>query len=305
MEEAMKGKVTSFVDSVPEAADCELVIREMAKSGVKVIFTTSSDYMNPIQRVAKNDPDVIFLHAAGDKTAPSGSVCDGRFCEDRYLDGIMAGKMARTNIAGYVGAFPIPEVVMGINAFARGMRSVNPKAEVRVVWVNAWFDPGREREATNALISSGADMITHVTDSATANQVTEEKGAEVISHTSDEIQDAAHAQLMGTVMTWGDYYTQVVKSVMDGTWKPGMTWGGLRMGLIRKAPASPEVPKEVRDLVAKASSQIIAGELHPFAGPVLDQKGHVRVAAGMTLSDQDLGKMDYFVQGVASALPRQ
>jgi simple sugar transport system substrate-binding protein len=304
MEEALKGKVTTtVVDSVPETADCERVIREMAKSGVKVIFATSFGYMNPIQRVAKLYPDVVFMHATGYKTAPNVGVYDGRFYEGRYLDGIMAGKMTRTNVAGYVGAFPIPEVVMGINAFARGMRSVNPKAEVRVVWVNSWFDPGREREATNALISSGADMITHETDSATANQVAEEKGVKVFSYNSDEIKYAPHAQLTGTVMTWGDYYTQVVKSVMDGTWKPGTTWGGLKMGLIKRAPISPEVPTDVRDLVAKASSQIIAGKLHPFAGPVVDQKGNIRVPAGTNISDEDLGKMDYYVQGVASQLP--
>jgi simple sugar transport system substrate-binding protein len=306
LEAAFKGKViTEMVENVPEGADSERVIRTMAQGGAKVIFTTSFGYMNPTLAVAKQFPNVVFMHATGYKTAPNMGVYNGRFYEGRYLCGVVAGKMTKSNIAGIVAAYPIPEVVMGINAFTLGMKSVNPKAEVRVVWTNSWFDPGKEREAAMTLCSMGADMLTHDTDSTAVNQAAEEKGVKVFCYNSDEIKFAPHAQLTGTVHTWGDFYTKVVTDVMAGTWKSENVWGGLNMGLIKMAPLSPAVPKDVQALFAKLKGQIAAGKLHPFTGPVTDQDGKVRVAAGQKISDADLEKMDYFVQGVASKLPTQ
>ncbi|NTW87219.1 MAG: BMP family ABC transporter substrate-binding protein [Holophagaceae bacterium] len=304
LEAALKGKVTTqFVENVPEGADSERVIREMAQSGAKVIFATSFGYMNPALNVAKQFPNTVFMHATGYKTAPNLGIYNGRFYEGRYLNGVVAGRLTKTNIAGVVASYPIPEVVMGINAFVRGMRSVNPKAEVRVVWVNTWFDPGKEREAALTLIAQGADMVTHETDSAATNQAAEEKGVKVFCYNSDELKYAPKAQLGGTILTWGDYYTKVVDEVLAGTWKPGSVWGGLRDGFIKMAPMSSAVPKAVQDQVKQLEAQIVAGKFHPFAGPVIDQDGKVRVPKGQVISDHDLEKMDYYVQGVASKLP--
>ena len=304
MEAALKGKVsTRFVENVPEGADSERVIREMAQSGAKVIFATSFGYMNPALNVAKQFPNTVFMHATGYKTATNLGIYNGRFYEGRYLSGVIAGRLTKSNVAGIVASYPIPEVVMGINAFTLGMKSVNPKAEVRVVWVNTWFDPGKEREAALALISQGADMLTHETDSAATNQAAEEKGVKVFCYNSDELKYAPKAQLGGVLLTWGDYYSKVVSEVLAGTWKAGSVWGGLKDGFIKMAPMSEAVPKDIQAQVKKLEAQIVAGKLHPFTGPVVDQEGKVRVPVGQTISDHDLEKMDYYVQGVASKLP--
>ncbi|MDR3685023.1 MAG: BMP family ABC transporter substrate-binding protein [Geothrix sp.] len=304
MEANLHGKVmTRFVENVPEGADAERVIREMAQSGAKVIFATSFGYMNPCLNVARQFPHTVFMHATGYKTAANLGIYNGRFYEGRYLSGVLAGRLTKSNVAGIVASYPIPEVVMGINAFTLGMKSVNPKAEVRVVWVNTWFDPGKEREAALALISQGADMLTHETDSAATNQAAEEKGVKVFCYNSDELKYAPKAQVGGVILTWGDYYTKVVSDVLAGTWKSGSVWGGLKDGFIKMAPMSAAVPKDVQAQVKKLEAQIVAGKLHPFTGPVVDQGGKVRVPAGQTISDLDLEKMDYYVQGVASKMP--
>src|SRR3979409_1854258 len=203
MEKALAGKVTSkFVESVPEGADAERVIRELAQSGNRIIFTTSFGYMNPTIKGAKHFPNTDFEHATGYKADKNVGIYNARFYEGRYLAGIVAGKMTKSNIAGYVAAFPIPEVVMGINAFTRGMRSVNPKAEVKVIWVNAWFDPGREREAANTLLSQGADVVTHHTDSTAVVQAAEEKGKYAFGYHSDMSKYGPKAQLTASTHPW-------------------------------------------------------------------------------------------------------
>ena len=304
MEQAFKGKVvTQFVESVPEGADAERVIRSMAQGGAKVIFATSFGYMNPVLKVAAQFPEVVFMHATGYKTAANVGVYNARFYEGRYLNGVLAGRLTKTHRAGIVAAFPIPEVVMGINAFALGMRSVDPKAEVRVVWTNSWFDPGKEREAALTLVAEGADMLGHDTDATAVNQAAEEKGVKVFCYNSDELKFAPHAQLTGTVHTWGAYYTKVVGEVLAGTWKTGNVWGGLSSGMIEMAPISASVPKGIRDEINGVEKLIRSGRRHPFTGPVVDQDGRTRVPAGVTISDEELDKMDYFVQGVASRMP--
>jgi simple sugar transport system substrate-binding protein len=304
METALKGKVTTqFVESVPEGPDAERVLRTMAQGGAKVIFATSFGYMNPVLKVAAQFPDVVFMHATGYKTAKNVGVYNGRFYEGRYLNGFVAGRLTKSHIAGIVAAFPIPEVVMGINAFTLGMKSVDPKAEVRVVWTNAWFDPAKERDAALALIAQGADMLTHDTDSTAVVQAAEDKGVKVFCYNSDEIKYGPHAQLTGTVQTWGDYYTRVVSDVLAHTWKSDTAWGGLKAGMIQMAPVSPAVAGGVRGMLARLQANITAGKFHPFTGPVLDQDGKIRIPAGKVISDEDLEKMDYFVQGVASKMP--
>jgi simple sugar transport system substrate-binding protein len=305
MEAALKGKVTTqFVENVPEGADAERVIREMAQSGCKVVFTTSFGYMNPTIKVAPTFPNTVFLHATGYKQDKNVGIYNARFYEARYLCGVIAGKMSKKNVAGYVAAFPIPEVLQGINAFTQGMKSVNPKAEVRVIWVNSWFDPGKEREAALTLISQGADMITQHTDSTAPVQAAEEKGVYSFGYHSDMSKYGPKTQLTAATHLWGDFYIKTLNDVAAGTWKPTNIWGGMKDGMIKLAPMNAAVPKDVKDLVTKLEGEIIAGKLQPFAGPVVDQDGKTRVPAGKAMTDDEIGKMDYYVQGVASKLPK-
>jgi len=305
MDAALKGKVVSqYVENVPEGADAERVIREMAQSGCKVVFTTSFGYMNPTIKVAPTFPGTVFLHATGYKQDKNVGIYNARFYEGRYLNGVIAGKMTKKNIAGYVAAFPIPEVLQGINAFTQGMKSVNPKAEVRVIWVNSWFDPGKEREAALTLISQGADMVTHHTDSTAVVQAAEEKGVYSFGYHSDMSKYGPKSQLSATTHLWGDFYIKTLNEVMAGTWKPVNVWGGFKDGMIKLAPMNAAVPKDVQTLVNKLQGDITSGKLHPFQGPVVDQDGKTVIPAGKVMSDDDLGKMNYYVQGVASKLPK-
>jgi basic membrane protein A and related proteins len=306
MEKALPGKVeTKFVENVPEGADAERVIRELASSGNKLIFTTSFGYMNPTIKVATQFPNTDFEHATGYKTAKNVGIYNARFYEGRYLCGVIAGKMTKSNVAGYVAAFPIPEVVQGINAFTQGMRSVNPKAELKVIWTNSWYDPGREREAANTLISQGADVLTHHTDSTAVVQAAEEKGKYAFGYHSDMSKYGAHAHLTATTHQWGAYYTTIAQEVIAGNWKPESVWGGIKDGMIKLAPLNPAVPTDVATLVAAKEKDIAAGKLHPFQGPVKDNSGKERVAAGKTMSDDELQKMDFYVEGVQGSLPKK
>ncbi len=304
MEKALAGKVTTkYVESVPEGADAERVIRELAQDGYSPIFTTSFGYMNPTLKVAEQFPNTKFDHATGYKTASNVGTYNARFYEGRYLAGQVAGKMTKSNIAGYVAAFPIPEVVMGINAFTRGMRSVNPNAEVKVIWTNSWYDPGREREAAETLISQGADVVTHHTDSTATVQAAEAKKVYAIGYHSDMSKYGPNAHLTAVTHQWGDYYTKTVGDALAGRWKPEIVWGGIKEGMIRLAPFNPVVPKATQDLVNKTAADIGAGKFHPFTGPIRDNEGKERLAAGIVMDDATLSKMDYYVEGVQGKLP--
>src|SRR5258708_1618007 len=304
MEKALAGKVTTkYVESVPEGADAERVIRDLAQSGHGLIFTTSFGYMNPTVKVATAFPNVDFEHATGYKTAKNVGIYNARFYEGRYLAGIVAGKMSKSGVAGYVAAFPIPEVVMGINAFARGMRSVNPKAEVKVIWTNSWFDPGRESEASNTRISQGADVLTHHTDSTAAVQTAEAKKVYAIGYHSDMSKYGPNAQLTAVTHHWGNYYTKVAQSVLDGKWQQDNVWGATKHGSTNLAPFNKVVPPDVQALVKKAEGEIAAGKLNPFTGPMKTNDGKEVLAAGKTITDAELSKMDYYVEGVVGKLP--
>ena len=306
MEKALAGKVTTkYVENVAEGADAERVIRELAQSGCRIVYATSFGYMNYMEKVSKQFPKVTFMHATGYKTGPNFGIYNARFYEGRYLNGVIAGKMTKSNIIGYVAAFPIPEVLQGINAYTLGARSVNPKAEVRVIWTNSWYDPGKEREAANTLISQGADVVTNHTDSPAVVQAAEEKGKYASGYHSDMSKYGPKAQLSSTMHVWGDFYTKNTNDVLAGTWKTTNVWGGMKDGMIKLAPLGAAVPADVKTLVAKLEGEIKAGTLHPFAGPVLNQDGKTVVPAGKNMTDEELGKMDYFVQGVASKLPKK
>jgi simple sugar transport system substrate-binding protein len=265
--------------------------------------------MNPTEKVASAFPNNFFFHATGYKTAKNMGIYNARFYEGRYLCGVIAGKMTKSHIAGYVAAFPIPEVLQGINAFTEGMRSVDPKAEVRVIWVNSWFDPGKEREAALTLISQGADMVTHHTDSTAVVQAAEEKHKEnpnvySFSYHSDMSKYGPKSQLTGTTHLWGDFYTRTVKEVLAGTWKGTNVWGGMKEGMIKLAPLNAAVPEAVKKDVAKLEKGIKEGKVHPFAGPVVGQDGKEIVPKGRNMTDAELGAMNYYVKGVASTLPK-
>ncbi|TVT52173.1 MAG: BMP family ABC transporter substrate-binding protein [Azoarcus sp. PHD] len=304
MEKALGAKVqTKYVENVAEGADAERVIREFAASGNKVVFATSFGYMNYVERVAKQFPNVAFMHATGYKMGKNFGNYNARFYEGRYVTGVIAGKMSKTNVLGYVAAFPIPEVLQGINAFTLGAKSVNPKAEVRVIWTNAWYDPGKEREAAMTLISQGADMLTHHTDSTAVVQSAEEKGIYAFGYHSDMSKYGPKAQLTATTHHWGEFYTRTAKAVADGTWKPESIWGGYKEGMVSLAPLNPAIPADVKTLVTGIEGKLKAGSLHPFTGPIVDQAGKERLAKGAVMDDVALGKMDFFVEGVASRLP--
>ena len=304
MEKALAGKVTTkFVESVPEGADAERVIREMAQSGHQVIFATSFGYMNYMEKVSKQFPKVAFIHATGYKTGPNLGIYNARFYEGRYVNGVVAGRMTKSNILGYVAAFPIPEVLQGINAFTRGARSVNPKAEVRVIWTSSWYDPGKEREAASTLISQGADVLTHHTDSTAIVQMAEEKGKYAFGYHSDMSKYGPKAQLSATTHHWGEYYTKTMNEVAAAKWKPSSLWGGMKDGMIKIAAYNAAVPADVKAQAQQVEADIKSGKLHPFAGPVKDQDGKERLAAGKNMADEDMGKMDFYVEGVAGKLP--
>jgi len=304
MEKSLGSKITTkVVENVPEGADAERVIRDLAQQGSKLIYTTSFGFMNPTLKVAKQFPDVKFVHLTGYKTAANVATANARFYESRYLAGVLTAKMSKTGVAGYVAAFPIPEVLQGINAFTRGFRSVNPKAEVKVVWVNSWFDPGKERDAALTLIGQGADVVTHHTDSTAVVQAAEEKGKYAIAYHSDMKKFGPKAQIAAVTHHWGKYYTQQTQAVLDGSWKTSATWGGLKDGFVKLEGYGPAVPNDVKQFVQAKEKDMIAGKLTPFDGPVKDNEGKVRLEKG-PMSDDSLNKMNYFVEGVAGKLPK-
>jgi simple sugar transport system substrate-binding protein len=305
LEKALGDKVvTKYVENVPEGADAERIIRDLAVSGHKLILTTSFGYMNPTIKVASQFPNVAFMHATGYKLAKNVGVYNARFYEGRYLTGVVAGKMTKSNVAGYVAAFPIPEVLQGINAFVRGMRSVNPKAELKVVWVNSWFDPGKEREAAQTLIAQGADVVTHHTDSTAVVQTAEEKGVWAVGYHSDMSKYGPKAHLTAATHLWGDIYIKAAQDVLAGKWKPMNVWGGIKDKMVKLAPINAAVPAEVKELVGKVEKDIVAGKFHPFAGPVKDNEGKERVPSGKVMADDAMQKMDFYVEGVQGKLPK-
>ena len=298
------GIKTHYVENVAEGADAERVIREMAKRGDKVIFATSFGYMNYALKVSKRFPDTAFLHATGYKMGKNMGIYNARFYEGRYLTGVIAGEMTTSNVLGYVAAFPIPEVLQGINAFIKGARSVNPNAELRVIWVNSWYDPGKERQAAMTLIAQGADILTHHTDSTAVVQAAEEKFKYAFGYHSDMSKYGPNAHLTAATHHWGDYYVKTINDVKAGRWQPDSIWGGYQDDMIKLAPLNPAIPAELGRRIGNMEQQLANGTLHPFAGPVIDQDGKVRVAAGDTMSDADLGSMDYYLEGVVSKLTK-
>lgn len=296
---------TTYVENVAEGPDAERVIRDLAATGHKLIFTPSFGYMEPTLKVAQEFPDVKFESITGYKTAPNVAVANARYYEGRYLAGIAAGRMTTSNVAGYVAGFPIPEVLQGINAFALGMQSVNPRAEVKVVWLNSWFDPTRERDAAMTLFNQNVDVIAFHTGSSAVMAAAQERGKLAVAYHSDMRKIAPDAQIAAITHQWGKYYTQRTQAVLDGSWKSGSVWGGVREGMIRVDGFGSKVPKSVQAEVLARQKDIAAGKLHPFRArqAVLDNEGKVVIAKGQTLNDEQILKMNWLVQGVQAKLP--
>jgi simple sugar transport system substrate-binding protein len=303
IEKALGGKVkTTFVESVKEGPDAERVIQQLAASGHGLIFTTSFGFGNPTVKVAKRNPKVRFEHATGYKRAKNVSTYAARFYEGRYVAGVIAGKVTKSNMIGYVASFPIPEVVRGINSFMLGARSVNPKTSIRVVWVNSWYDPPKEGDAAKALIDQGADIITQHTDSPAPLKVAQDRGVKGFGQASDMSAFAPKAQLSAIVDNWDGYYLARTKAVLDGSWKSTDTWGGFDSGMVEMAPFT-NMPADVAKLAEATVAKIAAGTLHPFQGPIRNQEGEVAVKAGERLDDGKLLGMNWYVEGVEGKLP--
>jgi len=309
LEEKLAGKVeTTAIESVPEGPDAARVIRQYAQQGYNMIFTTSFGYMDPTIEVAKEFPNVYFEHCSGYKTADNVATYFGRIEEPRYLSGMVAGKMTQSNIIGYVAAFPIPEVIRGCNAFTLGVRAVNPKAQVRVVWTNTWYDPVKEREAAVALLDQGADIIAQHQDTTEPQKAAAERGKLSIGYDSDMSKFVGDTVLTSPVWNWGNYYVATVQDVLDGKWKTHQYWGGMKEGAVALAPLSSKVPQDVKDLVMAEAAKFTSGEkteFDIFTGPLKDNTGTERVAAGQKMTAEEILNMDWFVEGVVGSIPKQ
>jgi basic membrane protein A len=291
---------TTYVENVAEGPDAERVIRDLARQGHRLIFTPSFGYMEPTLKVAAEFPEVKFESITGYKRSANVATANARYYEGRYLAGIAAGRMTQTKVAGYVAGFPIPEVLQGINAFTLGLRSVNPQAEVRVIWLNAWFDPPREREAAITLFNQNVDVVAFHTGSNAVMVAAQERGKFAIGYHSDMRKVAPDAQLLTVTHQWGAYYSRRAREVLEGRWAAGDVWGGVREGMVRVEGFGSKVPKAVQDEVLQRQKELAAGQLQPFTGPISDHEGRQVVAPGKKLTDPEILTMNYLVQGVVT-----
>ena len=302
---------TTFVENVPEGPDATRVIRDLAKQGNDIIFTTSFGYMDPTLKVAKEFPEVKFDHITGYKRAPNMATGNIRFYEGRYVQGVVAGLMTKSNKIGYIASFPIPEVIQGINAFGLGLRSVNKDAEVSVIWVNTWYDPVKEADAAKVHIAEGADILAQHTDSPAMLQTAEKAGVYGFGQSSDMKAFAPKAQLFSSVNNWGPYYVSQIQALMDGSWTTGEgpdhwagnTWAGMADDFLVLTQFE-NMPADVAAAAQKAADDIKSGTNKIFTGPIRDNTGAEKVPAGKTLNDGELfTTLDYYVEGVVGKIP--
>jgi basic membrane protein A and related proteins len=307
LEEAIPNVETAYQENVPEnPADAERVIRQFAQDGYDVIFTTSFGYMDPTINVAQDFPDTTFIHISGFKTADNVGTGFGKIEEPRFVSGQLAGMMTESNQIGYVAAFPIPEVIRGINAFTLGVREVNPEATVRVVWTNTWFDPAKERQAAEALLDGGADVIAQHQDTAGPQQAAEDRGLYGVGYNADMAPLAPGAVLTSAIWNWAPYYIDIVESVMNGTWESEQYWGGWQDGVVDMAPIADFVPDDIRTAIEEEVARFKSGEetiYTIFTGPIADQTGEIRVPEGQAMTDEELLSMNWFVEGVEGEIP--
>jgi basic membrane protein A len=303
VQKALGDKVeTSYVESVQEGPDSERVIERLARSGCGVIFTTSFGFMDPTLKVANKFPKVKFEHMSGYKTAPNMSTYNLRWYQGRYVQGQIAAKVSKSGVAGYIVSFPIPEVVMGIDAFMLGAQSVNPNFKVKIVWVNTWLDPGKEADAAKTLIDQGADVLVQHTDSPAAIQIAEQRHIHAFGQSADMLKFGPHAQLASLIDNWGPYYIMEVKAVLDGSWKRHETWAGMAEDDVVVAPLK-NMPDDVMKMAEKSISDIKSGKLVVFTGPVYKQDGTLVVKKGEVMPDKDVNSISFYVKGITEKLP--
>jgi basic membrane protein A len=294
---------TTFVEKVPEGADAERVIRDLATQGNKIIFATSFGFMEPMLKVASEFPDVKFEHATGYKTAPNMRIYDSKFYEDAYQAGVIAGQVTKTNTLGFVGSFPIPEVLRNINAFTLGAQSVNPKIKTKVVWVSTWFDPPKESDAAQSLINGGADVLLQNTDSTAVLQTAEKNGKFAFGWDSDMSAVAPKAHLASCVVNWGPYYIKAIKETMDGSWKTDRTVWGVKEGANELVKIADFVPEAAKKKVDEIKAGMKDGSFEVFTGPIVDSTGKERLAKDAKADQAWKDKVDFYVKGVEGKVP--
>jgi simple sugar transport system substrate-binding protein len=295
---------TAYQESVQEGPDAERVLERLAREGCNIIFATSFGFMDPVNKVAPRFPDVKFEHATGFKQESENvALYNARFYEGRYIIGQIAAKMSETGVAGYIVSFPIPEVVMGINSFMLGAQSVDPDFQVKIVWVNTWFDAQKEADAAKALFDQGADIIVQHTDSTAPLQIAEERGLHGFGQATDMIQFAPNAQYTAIVDDWAPYYIRRVQELIDGTWEPTNVWEGIKEGAVLMAPYT-NMPEDVAAAAEETEQKIASGEFHPFTGPIKNQAGEEMLAEGEVMDDGTLLGMNWYVEGIDDQLPQ-
>jgi len=304
VDKAFAGKAeTTFLENVSEGPDSERAIEQLARSGHKLIFTTSFGYMDPTIKVAKKFPKVFFEHNTGYKRADNVATYSARFYEGRYIQGQIAAKMSKSGVLGYIGSFPIPEVISGINSTILGAQSINPNIKVKIIWVNTWFDPGKEADAAKALLDQGADILMQHTDSPAAMQVAAQRGAFAFGQDSDMIKFGPKTQLTAIVNNWAPYYKERVQLVLDNKWKSTDTWLGLKDKLVVMAPYT-NMPDDVKKMAMETEAAIAGGKLHPFKCPIVAQDGKtVECKGGTHLDDGQILGMAFYVKGVDDKIP--
>ena len=295
--------VTSFVEKVPEGPEAERVIRDLVAQGNTLVFGTTFGYMEPMLKVAADNPGVKFEHGTGYKTAPNMRTYDSRTYEGAYMAGVIAGGMTKSNTLGVVGSIPIPEVIRNINAFTLGAQSVNPKIKTKVVWVNAWFDPPKESEGAQSLLNQGADVLFQNTDSAAVLQTAEKAGKFAFGWDSDMSAFGPKAHLASAVINWGPYYIKSVKEVLDGSWQTGGAWWGVKEGAIDLVSISDAVPAEVKAKVDTVKAGLKDGSFVIWKGPIVDQKGKEVLPKDAVADDKFLGGIGFYVKGVEGSIP--
>lgn len=297
------GLKTTIVEKVPEGADAERVIRDLAQQGNKIIFATSFGYMDAMLKVAGEFPDVKFEHATGYKTAPNMRIYDASFYHDTYMAGVIAGKMTKTNTLGFVGSFPIPEVLRNINAFTLGAQSVNPKIKTKVVWVSTWFDPPKESEAAQSLINQGADVLLQNTDSTAVLQTADKNGKYAFGWDSDMSAFGPKAHLASAVANWGPYYIKAIEELKAGTWKTERTVWGVKEGLNDLIKVADVVPEDTKKKVESIKAGLTDGSFEVFTGPILDNTGKERLPKDQKADQAWKDKIDFYVKGVEGKVP--
>jgi len=304
MEKHFDGKVTTnYVENVPEGADAERVITQLARSGSDLIFTTSFGFMNPTLKVAKRFPKTTFEHATGYKRSKNMGTYVLRTYEGRYVSGVAAGMLTKTNTLGYIASFPIPEVIRDINAVYMGAKSVNPNIKMKIVWVNTWYDPGKETDAANALIDQGVDIMLQHTDSPAPLIVAEKRGIRGIGQASDMSHFAPKAHIFSIRDDWAPYYIKTTQAVMDGTYEPSDFWGGFKEDILAISSINSNLPADVKAKIDSTYEAIRSGAFHPFTGPITSNEGNLVIEDGYTLNDTELSQVNWYIEGIDDKIP--